>query len=559
MADNRQWIVPKTRRGQRDRAALGEGEHQHQSDNDASLIARHDSLDTSNVPSETVRVVSTDWRKLVGEPVVLPPNSSKRPTKGLLCGVDMTQVFIPQPSSIDSEENNKSDFNVRDDFWPSIAKDVASNEHNVHAQSEWSSIVKTIPRTLPVIQHKEEIKDDIQPSGSFTDGSKKKKKKEKKHDQPVTFELSTIIDALQHSNLKQPTAKSGKQLVMGTAIPMAYSSGDKSETPTGGTRNVLDSSAPVIMRGKEKETPKKKKPSSLRKIVDKEKNERKQLMSEGMPIPVIVDMEVTTVTPATPNGATPNGLHNRYFRDYCTHLVTDKINASVENLMMDLMRFQDRVHKNEPLKFKAKRRYICGLREVKKHLTLKRLKCVIVPPNLQRIQSQGGIDDIVHSIIEQCKEQGVPVVFALTRRRLAFLLKKKYNIGCVGLFSIAGAEDKYKRLMDQVKGATEQYKQQHRKLLQGNPDKTTNDPLHTPESVKRLPDPLDNNETLTEDIDCLSDPLDNGLEESMEDEQESSDEEVTVKDWKELFNDSSTEKQPTEFLWNLDAPEFFPN
>jgi selenocysteine insertion sequence-binding protein 2 len=74
---------------------------------------------------------------------------------------------------------------------------------------------------------------------------------------------------------------------MGTAIPMAYSSGDKSETPTGGTRNVLDSSAPVIMRGKEKETPKKKKPSSLRKIVDKEKNERKQLMSEGMPIPVM--------------------------------------------------------------------------------------------------------------------------------------------------------------------------------------------------------------------------------------------------------------------------------
>lgn len=34
----------------------------------------------------------------------------------------------------------------------------------------------------------------------------------------------------------------------------------------GGTRNALDSSAPTVMRGKERETPKKKKPSSLRKV-----------------------------------------------------------------------------------------------------------------------------------------------------------------------------------------------------------------------------------------------------------------------------------------------------
>ena len=32
------------------------------------------------------------------------------------------------------------------------------------------------------------------------------------------------------------------------------------------TRNVLDSSAPTVRRGKEREVPKKKKPSSIRKV-----------------------------------------------------------------------------------------------------------------------------------------------------------------------------------------------------------------------------------------------------------------------------------------------------
>lgn len=52
----------------------------------------------------------------------------------------------------------------------------------------------------------------------------------------------------------------------------------------------------------------------------------------------------------------------------------------------------------------------------------------------------GGIDEIVSDIIKLCHEQQVATVFALSRRRLAHILKKKYNIGSVGIFSYAGAE-----------------------------------------------------------------------------------------------------------------------
>lgn len=110
---------------------------------------------------------------------------------------------------------------------------------------------------------------------------------------------------------------------------------------------------------------------------------------------------------------------------------------------------------------KAKRRYVCGLKEVLKHLKLKKIKCVILPPNLDKIQSEGtsmpigpwgkcsncgmmlgvgGINDFVGEILALCKEQAVPVVFAMSRRRLAVMLRKKHQIGCVGIFLYDGAE-----------------------------------------------------------------------------------------------------------------------
>lgn len=96
---------------------------------------------------------------------------------------------------------------------------------------------------------------------------------------------------------------------------------------------------------------------------------------------------------------------------YCHHVVTEEINENVEKLLSSLRHFQDRQHLKDPTKAsarskmsrcsgvrsvcvcvqsKAKRRYVCGLREVLKHLQLKKIKCVIVPPNLDKIKSEGA-------------------------------------------------------------------------------------------------------------------------------------------------------------------------
>ena len=91
-------------------------------------------------------------------------------------------------------------------------------------------------------------------------------------------------------------------------------------------------------------------------------------------------------------------------------------------------------------KAKAKRRYVMGIREVTKHLKLQKIKCVILAPNCEKIQSKGGLDEAINRIIQYSMEQNVPFVFALGRRALGRAVNKLVPISVIGIFDYSGAE-----------------------------------------------------------------------------------------------------------------------
>ena len=75
---------------------------------------------------------------------------------------------------------------------------------------------------------------------------------------------------------------------------------------------------------------------------------------------------------------------------YCDQVADPELDGVLDALLTELMRFQDRVYQlGDPHKFKMKRRFVCGLREVLKHLHLRKLKAVILTGNLDRITSTG--------------------------------------------------------------------------------------------------------------------------------------------------------------------------
>lgn len=70
-------------------------------------------------------------------------------------------------------------------------------------------------------------------------------------------------------------------------------------------------------------------------------------------------------------------------------MLSKEVDACVTELLRELVRFQDRMYQKDPVKAKTKRRLVLGLREVLKHLKLRKLKCIIISPNCEKIQSKG--------------------------------------------------------------------------------------------------------------------------------------------------------------------------
>ena len=85
----------------------------------------------------------------------------------------------------------------------------------------------------------------------------------------------------------------------------------------------------------------------------------------------------------------------------------------VSNLVKDLVRFQDRQHAENPIKAKARRRYVVGLREIKKFMQVKKITMLLLAPDVEQMQSKGGLDDIISELIKLAKENEVRTYLSL--------------------------------------------------------------------------------------------------------------------------------------------------
>ncbi|NXI06558.1 SEBP2 protein, partial [Irena cyanogastra] len=327
----------------------------------------------------------------------------------------------------------------------------------------------------------------------------------KKSQIPVQLDLGGMLAVLEQKQQTEKSKQSPKPVVfsVGGAIPLL------SKDPATATRshrlnqgkmphNPLDSSAPLVKKGKQREVPKAKRPTPLKKIILKEREQRKQqhlleqkaaskdednicqtegnvtenttlLQDNQAAVPVmqvaegfpehtgIKESKEGSVTTKQLPAALPK-IHSRNFRDYCSQVLSKEVDSCVTDLLKELVRFQDRLYQKDPVKAKIKRRLVMGLREVLKHLKLKKLKCVIISPNCEKIQSKGGLDETLHNIIDCACEQNIPFVFALNRKALGRCVNKAVPVSVVGIFSYDGAQDHFHRMVQLTTEARKAYK-----------------------------------------------------------------------------------------------------
>ncbi|XP_029018647.1 selenocysteine insertion sequence-binding protein 2-like isoform X2 [Betta splendens] len=327
----------------------------------------------------------------------------------------------------------------------------------------------------------------------------------KKSKVPVQLDIGNMLAVLEKKQQSQKSKQDAKPVVfsVGGGLPVVQKQPPiQKKSPWQQDKiahNPLDSTSPLVKKGKQREVPKAKKPTPLKKVILKEREERKQrrlleergLLPEDETKPVDdaageeqcdtnatepleevtcpgeeldhlefngADEEVDEEneepgedqesTLPVPSAGSQHKIHSRKFRDYCSQMLSKDIDECVTDLLKELVRFQDRLYQKDPMKARMKRRLVMGLREVLKHLKLRKVKCIIISPNCERIESKGGLDEALHTIIDMCREQGVPFVFALSRKALGRCVNKAVPVSVVGIFNYDGAQDCYHKMID---------------------------------------------------------------------------------------------------------------
>ena len=130
---------------------------------------------------------------------------------------------------------------------------------------------------------------------------------------------------------------------------------------------------------------------------------------------------------------------------YAEQIITNELNESTKTLLSTLKRFQDRLYHTDKIKAKQRRRLLYGLREVAKSVDAGTSKVIILAPNIEKIESEGGLDDRINEIIERARENGVPIVVALTKRRVGKALGIPSAVSVVSVLDYDGADEEFKR------------------------------------------------------------------------------------------------------------------
>jgi len=100
------------------------------------------------------------------------------------------------------------------------------------------------------------------------------------------------------------------------------------------------------------------------------------------------------------------------------------------------------------------RRYAVGFREVARLLAHKSVTALIIAPDVERT-SAGALEDKVLGMKNQCDHDGVPVIFALSRRQLGAAIQKNVTISVLAIQEIRGAEELFQQMITEANVARE--------------------------------------------------------------------------------------------------------
>ncbi|XP_012281628.1 uncharacterized protein LOC105700398 [Orussus abietinus] len=161
--------------------------------------------------------------------------------------------------------------------------------------------------------------------------------------------------------------------------------------------------------------------------------------------------------------------HSKRFREYCTNTLSPVLDASLDVFLAKITSLQKKLYERNNIKGRCKRRYYAGIRETEKHVKLNKVKFVVITPDMEKIEAEGGLDDAVYRLIDNCKNHAIAFCFGLDRRKLGYLTHGRGLVSCIGIVDYSNAMEELRVLLEEVVRVKNKYQR-----LKGHADKVIN-------------------------------------------------------------------------------------
>lgn len=128
--------------------------------------------------------------------------------------------------------------------------------------------------------------------------------------------------------------------------------------------------------------------------------------------------------------------------------MSEELDNLVKSLVQDIVRFQDRQFAKDPVKAKAKKRYVVGLREIKKFLQVKKITLLLLAPDVETVKLKGGLDDTIEELIRLAQENEIPYAFTMNRWKLGKSCLRKVPISGIGVLNHQGSDENFIKIKE---------------------------------------------------------------------------------------------------------------
>jgi ribosomal protein L7Ae-like RNA K-turn-binding protein len=136
------------------------------------------------------------------------------------------------------------------------------------------------------------------------------------------------------------------------------------------------------------------------------------------------------------------------YREYVTQMLTKDLDLAIQELLEKLKFFYDR-KKQEKSNKKIQKRFVKGFKECLKKSYDGSLKLLIMAPDIERVEGEGGLDDLVKELLASCSTHNIPVVFGLSMRSLGFtMINGAALVSVVGILDFSSCETLFKKVAE---------------------------------------------------------------------------------------------------------------